>query len=59
MNLLRLVTANHILSLLNWSFSSIIEALVAGQTYHVRAYAINEDAGIAYGQNESFTTANK
>lgn len=41
------------------SFTATMNGLEAGQTYYVRAYAINEDAGIAYGQNESFTTANK
>jgi hypothetical protein len=41
------------------SFTATMNGLEAGQTYYVRSYAINEDAGIAYGQNESFTTDNK
>ncbi len=38
-------------------FSSSLENLTGGTTYHVRAYATN-DIGTAYGQDVSFTTLN-
>ncbi len=37
------------------SFTKSIANLIAGTTYHVRAYAVNE-AGTAYGNDVSFTT---
>jgi hypothetical protein len=39
-------------------FVSTITGLVAGKTYHIRAYATNAD-GTAYGQDLTFTTASK
>lgn len=36
------------------SFTSLIEALTPGETYHVRAYATNSE-GTAYGQDRQFT----
>ena len=36
-------------------FSAVLTTLTPGTTYHVRAYATNT-AGIAYGENRTFTT---
>ncbi|WP_313346006.1 S-layer homology domain-containing protein [Sedimentibacter sp.] len=37
------------------SFTSLVEELKAGTTYHVRAYAVNS-MGTSYGEDMSFTT---
>ncbi len=37
------------------SFNSVLENLTSNTTYHVRAYAVS-DEGLAYGEDQSFTT---
>lgn len=37
------------------AFSNTYDGLTPGTTYHVRAFAINND-GVAYGENRTFTT---
>ncbi|TCC96045.1 fibrobacter succinogenes major paralogous domain-containing protein [Pedobacter hiemivivus] len=39
------------------SFSSMLSGLTPGVKYYVRAYAVN-DAGLAYGKQETFSTPN-
>jgi uncharacterized protein (TIGR02145 family) len=39
------------------SFTSVLPNLVAGSTYHVRAYVIDKKDGVLYGADLSFTTS--